>query len=68
MVRLGSWNQKVFRWTPLRQPNGTALTADTNVDCSRTRKYIGEKTGQGEVMSRYGALKAITIDAAWILG
>jgi len=28
----------------------------------------GEKTGQGEVMSRYGALKAITIDAAWILG
>ena len=28
----------------------------------------GEKTGQGEVMSRYGALKALTLDAAWILG
>ena len=66
MVRLGSLNQ-VFPLDHSDSPMAplSPLTAEGR---QSHEKIYRVKTGQGEVMSRYGALKAITIDAAWILG
>ena len=68
MVRLGSLEQRMFllACTPTapwhRSPLTLMWTAVARENIS------GDKTGQAEVMTREGAFKAITVDAAWILG
>ena len=69
MVRLGSLESKGVPVGLHSDSPMAPLSPLTLMWTAVARENIsGEKTGQGEVMSRYGALKAITIDAAWILG
>jgi len=69
MVRLGSLEAKGVPVGLHSDSPMAPLSPLTLMWTAVARENIsGEKTGQGEVMSRYGALKAITIDAAWILG
>jgi predicted amidohydrolase YtcJ len=69
MVRLGSLESKGVPIGLHSDSPMAPLSPLTLMWTAVARENIsGEKTGQGEVMSRYGALKAITIDAAWILG
>jgi predicted amidohydrolase YtcJ len=69
MVRLGSLESKGVPIGLHSDSPMAPLSPLTLMWTAIARENIsGEKTGQGEVMSRYGALKAITIDAAWILG
>jgi len=68
MVRLGSLESKGVPVGLHSDSPMAPLSPLTLMWTAVARENIsGEKTGQGEVMSRYGALKAITIDAAWIL-
>ena len=69
MVRLGSLESKGVPVGLHSDSPMAPLSPLTLMWTAVARQNIsGDKTGQGEVMSRYGALKAITIDAAWILG
>ncbi len=69
MVRLGSLEAKGVPVGLHSDSPMAPLSPLTLMWTAVARENIsGEKTGQGEVMSRYGALKAITIDAAWVLG
>ena len=69
MVRLGSLESKGVPVGLHSDSPMAPLSPLTLMWTAVARENIsGDKTGQGEVMSRYGALKAITIDAAWILG
>lgn len=69
MVRLGSLEAKGVPVGLHSDSPMAPLSPLTLMWTAVARENIsGDKTGQGEVMSRYGALKAITIDAAWILG
>ncbi len=69
MVRLGSLESKGVPVGLHSDSPMAPLSPLTLMWTAVVRENIsGDKTGQGEVMSRYGALKAITIDAAWILG
>ena len=69
MVRLGSPESKGVPLGLHSDSPMAPLSPLTLMWTAVARENIsGDKTGQGEVMSRYGALKAITIDAAWILG
>ena len=69
MVRLGSLEQKNVP-VGLHSDNPMApLSPLTLMWTAVARENIsGDKTGQAEVMTREGAFRAITIDAAWILG
>ena len=69
MVRLGSLESKGVPVGLHSDSPMAPLSPLTLMWTAVARENIsGEKTGQAEVMSRYGALKAVTIDAAWILG
>ena len=69
MVRLGSLEQKKVPVGLHSDSPMAPLSPLTLMWTAVARENIsGDKTGQAEVMSREGALKAITIDAAWILG
>ena len=69
MVRLGSLESKGVPVGLHSDSPMAPLSPLTLMWTAVARENIsGDKTAQGEVMSRYGALKAITIDAAWILG
>jgi predicted amidohydrolase YtcJ len=69
MVRLGSLEQKNVPVGLHSDSPMAPLSPLTLMWTAVARENIsGDKTGQAEVMSREGALKAITIDAAWILG
>ena len=69
MVRLGSLESKGVPVGLHSDSPMAPLSPLTLMWTAIARENIsGEKTGQAEVMSRYGALKAVTIDAAWILG
>ena len=56
------------RWPALRQPHGTALATHAMWTAVARENISGDKTGQAEVMTREGAFKAITIDAAGYWG
>ena len=69
MVRLGSLESKGVPVGLHSDSPMAPLSPLTLMWTAVARENIsGDKTGQAEVMSRYGALKAITVDAAWILG
>ena len=65
MVRLGSLESKGVPVGLHSDSPMAPLSPLTLMWTAVARENIsGEKTGQGEVMSRYGALKAITIDGS----
>lgn len=69
MVRLGSLEQKNVPVGLHSDSPMAPLSPLTLMWTAVARENIsGDKTGQAEVMTREGAFKAITIDAAWILG
>ncbi|MEK9584906.1 MAG: amidohydrolase family protein [Halieaceae bacterium] len=69
MVRLGSLEQKSVPVGLHSDSPMAPLSPLTLMWTAVARENIsGDKTGQAEVMTREGAFKAITIDAAWILG
>lgn len=69
MVRLGSLEKKNVPVGLHSDSPMAPLSPLTLVWTAVARENIsGDKTGQAEVMTREGAFKAITIDAAWILG
>ena len=69
MVRLGSLEAKGVPVGLHSDSPMAPLSPLTLMWTAIARENIsGDKTGQAEVMTREGAFRAITIDAAWILG
>ena len=69
MVRLGSLEKKGVPIGLHSDSPMAPLSPLTLMWTAVARENLsGERTGQAERMTRMGALKAVTIDAAWILG